>query len=118
MDDWAYRENCLDWLLTSRERGAAMSIGETANKFTPALKRAPARVATRRDSKAWIQDYVTVSVPRPSFLLGLASLWDFGGALTPRVRVNREMLDKSAADQIAADWEEVGRDIASVLPPE
>ncbi len=94
-----------------------MSIGETANKFTPALKRAPAGIPTRRDSRAWIQDYVTVSVPRPSFLLGLASLWDFGGALTPRVRVNREMLTRSDADALAADWDALAGDVARILPP-
>ena len=95
-----------------------MSIEEAANKVRPVLKRTPASVPTQRGSRAWLQDYVTMIGPRPSFLLGLASLWDFGGALTPRVRVNRELFDKSAVDETAAVWEEVGRDIASVLPPE
>ena len=94
-----------------------MSIGEAANKFKPVLKRAPVGAPTRRDRRAWIQDYVTVSVPRPSFLLGIASLWDFGGALTPRVRVNRETLTRSDAEALAADWDALAGDMARILPP-
>ena len=101
---------CTDWDID-------MSIERAANKLTPRRKHTFAGDPTLRDGRAWLQDYVTVSVPRPSFLLGLASLWDFGGALTPRVRVNRKMLDQSDADALAADWEALADDLARILPP-
>ena len=48
-------------------------------------------------------------VIRPSMLDGAASLFDFAGALTPRVRISPT--GKRDAEAIAADWQNVGRDI-------
>ena len=63
-----------------------------------------------------MQEYGTITVPAPTGLAA-ASLWDFAGVLTPRVRLNPQLVDKSAAQSLAEAWAAVGRDMRKVLPP-
>ena len=64
-----------------------------------------------------MQEYGTITVPAPTGLAAAASLWDFAGVLTPRVRLNPQLVDKSAAQSLAEAWAAVGRDMRKVLPP-
>ena len=65
----------------------------------------------------WIDQYVELDGPRTSFLSGVASLWDFAGLLTPRVRVRPNFQAKTSEQALQEAWEAVGRDLASVMPP-
>lgn len=49
-------------------------------------------------------------------LIGAASLWDFHGLLTPRIRVNPVVFARSDADALANDWEVVGNDLRQFVP--
>ena len=65
----------------------------------------------------WIDQYVELDGPRTSFLSGVASLWDFSGLLTPRVRVRPNFTMTTSEQALQEAWEAVGRDLASVMPP-
>ena len=71
---------------------------------------APTEHAVRR-----IQDLVLITGVRPSLFMGAASLWDFAGLMSPRVRVNPQMFNRAPLDALAQDWELVGRDMWKVL---
>ena len=73
--------------------------------------------SSRDDVYRWIDAYVIVDAPRASFLTGIASLWDFAGALRPRVRVRPEVFTKTTGQALQEAWEAVGRDLAGVTPP-
>ena len=57
--------------------------------------------------------YRRVSVVRPSLLGGAASLFDFAGVFSPRVRISRP--GRSDAEALAADWEAVGNDLWAAI---
>jgi len=67
--------------------------------------------------RARLQEYGTITAPAPTVLTAAASLWDFAGVLTPRVRLNPRLADKPAAQSLAEAWAAVGRDMRTVLPP-
>ena len=69
------------------------------------------------DIRERLQEYGTITVPAPTVLTGAASLWDFAGVLTPRVRLNPRIVDKSAAESLAEAWATVGRDMRKIFPP-
>lgn len=69
---------------------------------------------TQVDPFGLVNEYVEVRGPRPSFLLGAASLWDFAAVLTETVSLPEELSSESALDVLAEDWEAVGRDLWTV----
>ena len=87
---------------------------QVADGSNPIPKRsataAPTEHAVRR-----IQDLVLITGVRPSLFMGAASLWDFAGLMSPRVRVNPQMFDRMELDGLTQDWELVGRDMWKVL---
>ena len=52
---------------------------------------------------------------RPSFLRGVARLFDFGGTLNTYYYLTDEDPNETDARAIASDWEAVGKDIASAM---
>ena len=52
---------------------------------------------------------------RPSFLRGVARLFDFGGTLNTYHYLADEDPNEADARAIASDWQAVGRDLASAI---
>ena len=52
---------------------------------------------------------------RPSFLRGVARLFDFGGTLNTYYYLQEEDPNEADARAIASDWEAVGKDIADAI---
>ena len=86
-----------------------------ADGSSPIPKRSSIAAPTERDAVGRIQDLVLITGVRPSLFMGAASLWDFAGLMSPRVRVNPQMFNRAPLDALAQDWELVGRDMWKVL---
>lgn len=68
---------------------------------------------TTKDRPAARTLYSDLIRNRPSFLTGLASLWDFAGALN---RPRRSSFDPDAdARALASDWRAVGSDLWAAM---
>ena len=52
---------------------------------------------------------------RPSFVMGIARLFDFGGTLNTYYQLTDEDPNEADARAIASDWEAVGKDIADAM---
>ena len=91
--------------------------GKPTGRVVHVHRRASFVVEIEEDIRERLREYGTITVPAPTVLRGVASLWDFAGVLTPRVRLNPRIVDKSAAQSLAQAWATVGGDMRKILPP-
>lgn len=79
------------------------------------LEKVVAMMRNDMDSYSSIRDYLHINFTwRHSFLLGLASIFDFTGSLSPKYRPIEDS-EASDASAIAGDWRAVGDDFRRIL---
>jgi hypothetical protein len=71
-------------------------------------------ILPRDPEMAW---YLRMTVKRLSFLLGIASLFDFFGVLSPIPKMNMSRYEPlyDDAEAIANDWEAIGNDMRTAM---